>query len=1006
LSTPPEKLPGAAGKSPMPENPGEPKPGAARAIRIDEIQASEHAQVNVAGGDIVQNIQYIYQTILPAAEAQELENLPPEPGDPPYPGLQYFSEADAGRYFGRELLTARLAGRLSGASFLAVIGASGSGKSSLLRAGLLPALRSGARLADGSLPPADSPHWELRLFTPGAHPLEALAACLLPQAESISAQLALHTDLQNEPRTLGLAARRLLSQGSKKRLLLVIDQFEEVYTQCRQPEVRSAFIENILAAVDPEHPQPVSILISLRADFYAQIASHDRLRERVAQNQEFIGAMTRDEMTRAILLPAQQGGWKIQEGLVEVILNDLGAEPGALPLLAHALLETWQRRRGRAMTLSGYTEAGGVRGAIARTAESVFQQRLKPEQQAVARLIFLRLTALNEEAQDTRRRVPFGELLTRASDELFVQAVLDILTEARLVTVDHSQAETTVEVAHEALIREWPTLRAWLEEDRAGLLVHRQLTEDSADWARLQRDPEALYRGLRLEEATAWAEAHPERLSLLEAEFLQAAQQARGARLAAEQAQAARLRKARRNQVALGGLAVLLAVGGILASLAASGFFAPKRMNGIYNIAIAEISYLDENGQAAAPVGEVSEFDEWIAAYLQDSLGSDPNILIWPNRERARLPALDGADPAAAALAAAALAAEIGADMLVYGVVDSSQQPALLHLSFWLAPQMQYNYEDLRGAYQAGVPIRLPDLESAGLAARSALGRQSEALALLAMGLVQVQLGESEAALAAFEQAAQADPQSPQVQFFIGRERLFLADDAQRSQEEQAAGEQAARAAFEQAIQLDPAYARAYIGLGSAYLRQAQREWYASAQDDPAAASAATLAGQAELAFQSMLELQPAFSDYGVPIQELGQVGLANASHLRGVVQATRGDLAGAASRFEFSIQTLQAVQATFETLAASQESQRRYLAQVYEYLGESYQWQGYLLYASGELEQAITSYEQAIQSYAQCTAQAENSPDLIIQQEIVAQRCQPYGQEAADTLAQLKGVP
>ncbi len=196
---------------------------------------------------------------------------------------------------------------------------------------------------------------------------------------------------------MSLVARRVLAQNDKKHLLLVIDQFEEVFTQCRQDDERRAFIENLLHAIDPANPQPITILLTLRADFYTQLAFQDHLRELVSQNQEFIGAMSRDELTRAILQPAALGNWKVQEGLVEVILDDLGSEPGALPLLSHALLETWKRRRGRVLTVSGYTAAGGVRGAIAQTAETVFRQRLSREQQPIARMIFIKLAEMGED---------------------------------------------------------------------------------------------------------------------------------------------------------------------------------------------------------------------------------------------------------------------------------------------------------------------------------------------------------------------------------------------------------------------------------------------------------------------------------------------------------------------------------------------------------------------------------------------------------------------------------
>ncbi len=367
-------------------------------------------------GDFRGAVINIKSTVVSNAEIKDIENLPPEPGEPPFQGLQYYDEKDADRFFGREVLVAKIVSRLANSHFLAIIGASGSGKSSVVRAGVIPALRRGERLVDGSLPPTDSGQWDIRVFTPSAHPLDALAASLTRELESVSAATSMRADLEQEPRALNLVARRLLAQSGRKHLMLVIDQFEEIFTQCRQEDERTAFIESLLHAVDPVDPQPITVLITLRADFYAQLGEQDRLRELVSQNQEFIGAMSREELTRAILQPAALGNWKVQEGLVDVILDDLGSEPGALPLLSHALLETWKRRRGRVLTVSGYTATGGVHGAIAQTAETVFQQRLTREQQPIARMIFVKLAEIGDGTLDTRRRATFSELITRATD--------------------------------------------------------------------------------------------------------------------------------------------------------------------------------------------------------------------------------------------------------------------------------------------------------------------------------------------------------------------------------------------------------------------------------------------------------------------------------------------------------------------------------------------------------------------------------------------------------------
>ncbi len=462
---------------------------------------------------------------------------PPEPGQSPFMGLQYFTEANAHLFFGRELLTARLIGRLRQHRFLAVIGTSGSGKSSVVRAGLIPALRRGEPLADGTLPPNGSVNWPIHLITPTAHPLEALAATLTRDSQSVQETTVLLEDLAQEPRSLYLYARKLLSRRDQEarhhgRLLLVIDQFEELFTLCRNEQERSCFLANLLTSVgldaridvepdvEQQYEGPVSVVIVLRADFYAHCAQYEGLRNALVHYQDFIGPMDEEELRRAIEEPAKEGGWKFERGVVELLLRDVGNEPGALPLLSHALLETWKRRRGRTMVLESYAESGMVRGAIAQTAEYVFNQQLTPEQRPLARNIFLRLTELGESTQDTRRRVALEELLSTGGQRENVESILQSLVDARLVTT----GEGTVELAHEALIRQWPMLRQWLIENREWLQIHRHLTEAAQEWLALERDPGELYRGGRLTQVQEWVDPHRDELNDLERQFLAASQ--------------------------------------------------------------------------------------------------------------------------------------------------------------------------------------------------------------------------------------------------------------------------------------------------------------------------------------------------------------------------------------------------------------------------------------------------------------------------------------------------
>jgi tetratricopeptide (TPR) repeat protein len=989
-SSSPKAGPQRRQKSARPEagSSGAGKPKRRRAAQGDNYDLS---------GDFRGAVINIKSTIVSSAEVKDLEDLPPEPGEPPFLGLQYYDEKDADRFFGRESLVARIVGRLASSRFLTVIGASGSGKSSVVRAGVIPALRRGERLADGSLPPTDSGQWDIRIFTPGAHPLDALSAILTRESESVSAAAALRADLMQEPHTLSLAARRLLAQNGKKRLMLVIDQFEEIFTQCRQEDERSAFIENLLSAADPGDPQPITILLTLRADFYAQLAEQDRLRDLVSQKQEFIGAMNREELTRAILQPAALGNWKVQEGLVEVILNDLGSEPGALPLLSHALLETWKRRRGRVLTVSGYTDSGGVHGAIAQTAESVFRQRLTEEQQPIARMIFIKLAEIGEGTLDTRRRAAFSELITRATDTATIDVVLDILTDARLITRGTLQPGDTriVEVAHEALIREWPTLRDWLDQNRAGLILHRQLTEDANDWVKLDRDPGALYRGARLQHMLAWATGNADLVSLTEQEFLDASQD-----IAREEAsQRERLARARRVQVALGAAAGVLVVVVAVVILAVNGAFAPRAMSGIFNVAVAEFGVMGADGVIrSSAAGE--QLREWTVTYLHEELQkADANISVWPDESnffrRTHVPLVQPSE-------AGQTAAEIHADLLLYGYVDTRSNPAQLVLNFWVAPQEQYEFEDIQGNIQLGETIRILNLKDPGISVQSDLEEQSAAVAFVAMGLAQEQLGQSEDALAAFLTAEEKAPRSEMVKFFLGREYLFLSDLQPDRREELW---QRAEQALLQAVSIDDTYARAYIALGALYRKRAEQLVLPAIESGgPPDPQAMQWVEQAIEANQTVLDLQPDPEQYGNPVEDVARLALGNAKLLQGTILRLEGNLESALQTFDEAIRLLEAGRPVFEEAIPEHESYRRYLAQTYAYLGIAYKWQGNTLEALQEFDRALLSYQNSLDVFDRCILQGEASPDLIIQNDIVANICTPGMEEVQQTYNELSG--
>lgn len=460
----------------------------------------------------------------PAAAGLPDYSLPPADVPCPYKGLVRFEPEDSDLFFGREELVSALVKRLEDSAFLAVVGPSGSGKSSLVRAGVVPELERG----EESIRPV--------IIEPGEHPLRKLAR-------------------------------------TRDADLVVVDQFEEVFTLCRDEGERLEFVDRLLDRAEPDS----RVIVVLRADFYGHCASLGRLAAALEDRQALIGPMTEEELRRAIERPAEQAGLVLEPGLAEGILRDVVGEPGALPLLSHSLLETWKRRSGRMLTLLGYLQSGGVRGAIAKTAETVYQEVLTPEQKALARKIFLRLTELGEGTEDTRRRVRVGELTPRREQAGDIDEVLRVLVEARLVTI----GEGTVEVAHEALIRHWPTLRAWLDEDREGRLVHRRLTEAAQEWETLGKDPAALYRGTRLAAATEWAEPHDDELNELEREFLNAAREAELREVEASK------RRNRRLRMLVAALAVFL-----LAALAAGVFAMVQRSDAQHKARVAQAGRL------------------------------------------------------------------------------------------------------------------------------------------------------------------------------------------------------------------------------------------------------------------------------------------------------------------------------------------------------------------------------------------------------------------------------
>lgn len=444
------------------------------------------------------------------ATAGEVAQLYPAPEEVdercPYQGLSAFQPEQAEWFFGRSHLVERLVATVGRRPFAGVFGASGSGKSSLLRAGLIGTLTTDKAAAQ---------RWRIMLMTPSERPLDALSEQVAKLSGADIEQV--REAYAQDPAALDIAVRAALARGpAQTRALLVVDQFEEIFTLCDDEDERRRFVDALLDLSLGENRR-TTVVIGVRADFLAHASQCPRLIAALDGDATMlVGPVTPDELREIVTRPAAQVGMGVEPDLLTTILADTAAEPGALPLVSHALLETWQHRRGATLTLAAYQATGGVRGAIAQTAEHVHAE-LDPVRRRTLRQIFLRLTALGEGTEDTRRPIQRSEL-DGLADEETVAGVLAELARARLIVL----GDGTVDVAHEALIRAWPRLHRWLSDDRANLVLHRRLTDAAYNWKALGQDEGALFRGAQLYAARAWSDEHPGEANRLEAAFLAA----------------------------------------------------------------------------------------------------------------------------------------------------------------------------------------------------------------------------------------------------------------------------------------------------------------------------------------------------------------------------------------------------------------------------------------------------------------------------------------------------
>jgi WD40 repeat protein/DNA-binding SARP family transcriptional activator len=515
----------------------------------------------------------------------------------PYKGLRSFTEADAADFFGREELVERLAARMRettrGSRLLAVVGPSGSGKSSLVRSGLVPALRRGA------LPGSDS--WFVAEMLPGEEPFAKLKEALLGVA--ISPPTGELLDDVEQARDGLLRAANLLLPPDGSELVLVIDQFEELFTLVEDDDVRARFLDTLVTAATHRRSR-VRLLVTLRADFYDRPLLHREFGDLLGARTQVITPLATDELEQAISGPAAGVSAVVEPALAAQLVAEVAGQPGALPLFQYALTEVFDRREDGVLTVGAYRQIGGVSGALARRAEDTYS-RLEPGAREAARQLLLRLVSVGEGTDDTRRRVLRAELVSLASRAHEMEAAIDALGRARLLSFDRDPETRgpTVEVAHEALLREWDRLRDWIDAARDDLLLARELAVAARAWRKAGREPSFLVSGSRQEQLESWRARSGLALTLEQVEFLDTSLTERERERAEEEARQARERLLERRS--LGRMRALVAVlgaaalaGGALALFAFGQRDQAERERGVAGVrelAAAAIANVDDD---------------------------------------------------------------------------------------------------------------------------------------------------------------------------------------------------------------------------------------------------------------------------------------------------------------------------------------------------------------------------------------------------------------------------
>lgn len=500
----------------------------------------------------------------------------------PYKGLRAFQEPDAHDFHGRDTLVGELVEATARARMVTVVGPSGSGKSSAVRAGLIPQLRIGV------VPGSSS--WLITDMFPGAHPYDELERALLRVAAHRPPHL--QEALRSDERGL-IRAVKEIAPTDESEVIIVIDQFEELFSMSSSKADRQSLLDLLATAATADESR-VRLVLTLRADFFDRPLEYPKFAEVMRSSIVTLSPPTADGLARAVSQPALDSGVGLEPGLVNRVVDDVRQEPGGLPLLQYAMTELYASSQGDILTLESYERIGGVAGAVAQRAEEIYAD-LSSSGKEAARQLFLRLVSVDEVADDTRRRVLQTELMSLDVDRSVMSSVIQNFGAFRLLSFDQDAVSRTptVELAHEALLREWDRLGAWIDERREDLLLHRRISVLVRDWRANDNDPSFLLRGGRLEQALTWQERTDIAISSDETEYLSASVEVEEQeRTEREQLEA----KATRRRTA----AIALLAGGLVVAVVLGLYALAQRQEAATNAALATAREISSAAIAAA----------------------------------------------------------------------------------------------------------------------------------------------------------------------------------------------------------------------------------------------------------------------------------------------------------------------------------------------------------------------------------------------------------------------